>query len=206
MAEETKTQQDIPNQTDKPSGVEDAPGRCPDTEAGASAQTEAKKMPKDKNIKIKESEYERLKGEARDNKDKYLRLFAEFENARKRMDREKIEFIKYANEELLIEFLGVFDNLELSLIAVKQKQDAESLIKGIEMVLRQAQEILKKNGVTRIEAEGRMFDPHQHEILLQEDSADVEEGTVLQELQKGYKLGEKVIRTVKVKVSTRSSD
>ncbi|MBZ0166196.1 MAG: nucleotide exchange factor GrpE [Candidatus Omnitrophica bacterium] len=206
MTEETKTQQDIPDQADKPSERDDILKPNSAGEDGASEQAEPKKKAKDKNIKIKESEYERLKDEARDNKDKYMRLFAEFENARKRMDREKMEFIKYANEDLLVEFLGVFDNLELSLNAVKQKQDAESLIKGIEMVLRQAQEILKKNGVTRIEAEGRKFDPHQHEILLQEDNADVEEGTVLQELQKGYKLGEKVIRTVKVKVSTRSSD
>ena len=82
----------------------------------------------------------------------------------------------------------------------------ENLTKGLEMVIKEAKEILRKYGVEPIEAEGKVFDPHRHEILMQEDNDELEEGTVLQELQKGYMMGEKVIRTAKVKVSTKSSD
>ncbi len=192
---ETQDQEDLnPSEAPKAESVE--PSK-PDAE-----QPKAEKPKKDKTIKIKQSEYQKLVDEAAENKDKYVRLFAEFDNARKRMDREKIEFVKYANEELLMEFIGLFDNLELSLNAVKnQDQKTDSVIKGIEMVLIQAQEILKKNGVTVIEAKGKPFDPHMHEVLMQEPTDECEEGIVLEEFQKGYLLGEKVIRTVKVKVS-----
>ena len=158
-----------------------------------------------KTIKIKQSEYDRLVDEAATNKDKYVRLFAEFDNARKRMEREKMEFAKYANEEILVDLLGLFDNLERSL-HYAQEHKMENLTKGLEMVIKEAKEILRKYGVEPIEAEGKVFDPHRHEILMQEDNDELEEGTVLQELQKGYMMGEKVIRTAKVKVSTKSSD
>ena len=155
-------------------------------------------------IKDKGAEYQKLAEEAAKYKDQYIRLFAEFENARKRMDREKQEFIKYANEELLTEFLGILDNLERSVEVAKAKhQDYEAFLKGVEMIMAQICEMLKRNGVKPIEAKGKMFDPHSHEILMQEESEAAEEGTVLEELQKGYTLGDRVIRTSKVKVAKK---
>ncbi|MGE0268859.1 MAG: nucleotide exchange factor GrpE [Candidatus Omnitrophota bacterium] len=174
----------------------------PEHEAGKDEKIKSKE---DKTVSIKESEYNKMAADAAEYKDKYIRLFAEFDNARKRMERDRIEFIKYANEELLLDFLGVLDNLELSLSSAKQKQDQDALIKGIEMVVSQAKDLLKKNGVVPIEAKGKPFDPHAHEILLQEENDEHEDGTVLEEFQKGYRLGEKVIRTVKVKVSMKTS-
>lgn len=163
----------------------------------------SKKEPKikDKNISVKESEYKKLQADLAEEKDKYVRLFAEFDNARKRMDREKQEFVKYANEDLIVEFLGILDNLERTVEAASEKHKEEgAFLKGVEMVMAQIHELLKKNGVTRIETKGKKFDPHSHEVLMQEES-DEAEGTVIGEFQKGYLLGDKVIRTAKVNVA-----
>ena len=149
----------------------------------------------------RDAEYQKLAEEAAKYKDQYVRLYAEFENARKRMEHEKQEFIKYANEGLLTEFLSILDNLERSVEVAKAKhQDYEAFLKGVEMIMAQIYEMLKRSDVKPIEAKGKMFDPHSHEVLMQEESEAVEEGTVLEELQKGYTLGDRVIRTSKVKV------
>ena len=159
---------------------------------------------KDKTIKIKESEHCKLIEEAVRYKDKYVRLYAEFENARKRMERDKQEFIRYANEGLIVEFLEILDNLERSVEAARANhQDYTAFVKGIEMVMAHIHDLLKKNGVRAVEAEGKMFDPHSHEVLMQEESEAFDEGAVIAELQKGYCLGDRVIRTAKVKVARK---
>jgi molecular chaperone GrpE len=153
-------------------------------------------------IKVKASEYEKLNKQVAEYKDKYIRLYAEFENARKRMEREKLEFIKYANEELITEFLGIMDNLERSIEAAKAKHEYyTAFLKGIEMVMGHIYEMLKKSGVKPIEAKGKMFDPHCHEVLIQEETEEYDDGVIVEELQKGYYLGDKIIRTTKVKVA-----
>ena len=159
---------------------------------------------KDKTIKIKESEDKKLNDELADYKDKYLRLYADFENARKRMEREKIEFVKYANEGIITQFLDVLDDLHRTVDAAEAKhQDYDAFLKGIEMIMKRIDEMLVKNGVKLIEANGKVFDPNSCEILLQEETEDQEDGIVLEELQRGYLLGEKVIRTAKVKVAKK---
>ncbi len=156
----------------------------------------------DKLIEVKESEHQGLKDELADYKDKYVRLYAEFDNMRKRMEREKLEFIKYANENLIVEFLGVLDNLDRSVAAAKDRhEDYTAFLKGVELVMAQIYEMLKKNHVAPIEALNQKFDPNCHEVLMQEESADVEEGTVIEEFQKGYMLDKKVVRTSKVKLA-----
>ena len=135
-------------------------------------------------------------------KDKYVRLYAEFDNARKRAERERVEFIKYANEGLISEFLGILDDLERSVEAAKVKhEDYDAFLKGVEMVMGRVKELLKKNDVKAIKSVGGKFDPHQHEILALVDSDEHEEGDILEEFQKGYMLGDKVVRTSKVKVA-----
>ena len=159
---------------------------------------------KEKMIKIKETEHTKLIEEAAKYKEQYIRLYAEFENARKRMDREKREFVKFANEGLITEFLGILDNLERSIEAAKAKhQDYTAFLKGIEMVMAHVHEMLKNNGVVPVEAQGKIFDPHCHEVLMQEETEEMDDGMVMEEFQKGYRLGEKVIRTAKVKVARR---
>lgn len=158
---------------------------------------------KEKTITLKESEYDKLVREAADYKDKFVRLFAEFDNARKRMERERVDFVKYANGELLAQFLSILDDLERSVDAAKAKhEDYEAFLKGIEMVMAHVYEMLKKNNVKPIEAKGKMFDANFHEALMQEETDKFKEGTVVEEFQKGYTLDGKVIRTAKVKVAT----
>jgi len=158
----------------------------------------------DEMISIKAAEYEKLAQEAADYKDKYMRLFAEFDNARKRMEREKLDFVKYANEELLGDFLNILDDLERSIEAAKAKhEDYTAFLKGIEMVMAQVYEMLKKNNVKPIESIGKKFDPHCHEALMQEETEQAEDDVILEEFQKGYSIGDRVIRSAKVKVAKK---
>ena len=156
-------------------------------------------------VELKKADYEKLLAEVAEYKDKYVRLFAEFDNVRKRNEREKIEFIKYANEGLIAQFLNILDDLERSIEAAKQNhQDYTAFLKGIEMVMAQVYDMLKRNDVTPMESVGKKFDPHCHEPLMQVDSNEHEDGTVVEEFQKGYYLGDRVVRTAKVKVAKKS--
>lgn len=158
---------------------------------------------KEKTVTLKESEHQTLIKEVTEYKDKYVRLFAEFDNFRKRMEREKQEFAKYANGEVLSQFLSILDDLERSVEAAKTKhEDYDAFLKGIELVMVHVYEMLKKNQVKPIAAKGKMFDPHMHEVLMQEETDKFPEGMVVEEFQKGYMLDGRVIRTAKVKVAT----
>ena len=159
-------------------------------------------LEKNGKIELSKEEYEKLKREAEDFKDKFVRLFAEFENARKRNERERAEFVKYANENLLVDFLSILDDLERSVAAANAKhEDYTAFLKGIELVMAHIYDMLKKNDVKAIPAVGKKFDPHKHEILMQAEMKEAEDGSVVEEFQKGYTLGDKVIRTAKVKVA-----
>ncbi|MCX5695296.1 MAG: nucleotide exchange factor GrpE [Candidatus Omnitrophica bacterium] len=163
--------------------------------------------PEDKIVTLKESEYLKLKEDAlkaKDSTDKVLRLQADFENTRKRLEREKQDFVKFANEGIILELLNVLDDLERSVsLAETHKEDLMVFLKGVEMILAHLYEMLKEYGLKPIEAQGRIFDPHYHEALLQVENKDLPEHTVVEELQKGYLLNERVIRTAKVKVSKK---
>ena len=135
-------------------------------------------------------------------KDKYVRLLAEFENARKRTERERFETIKYAHEEIVVELLGIFDDLQRALSAAKAQQGSDpAVVKGLEMVAMNLQDLLKKYGVAPIEAVGKMFDPHAHEPLMHMETTEHPDGQVMEEFQKGYTLSGRVVRTAKVKVA-----
>lgn len=157
---------------------------------------------KEKMVRIKESDYLKLIEEVGAYKDQYIRLHAEFDNARKRFEREKMDFVKYANGALIEQFLHVVDDLVRSVEAAKANhQDYSAFLKGIEMVMRQLDELLKNNNVKPIETKGKPFDPHYHEALMMEESDEYEEGMIIEELQKGYILADRVVRTAKVKVA-----
>ncbi len=168
------------------------------------SQTEEEKI-----ISLKESEYLELREQA--NKanqywDKILRLQADFENTRKRLEREREDFIKFANESIILELLNILDDLERTVeLAQSQHQDIASFLKGVEMILAHLYEMLKKYGVRAIEAKGKLFDPAYHEALMQLECDGLPEHTIIEELQKGYLLGDKVIRTTKVKVVVKKA-
>ena len=136
--------------------------------------------------------------------DSYLRLAADFDNYRKRVAREHAELTKRANERLLNELLPVLDDLERALEAAAQHEEAK-LEEGVQLVHRSLSGVLERHGLTEIEAEGT-FDPHVHEALLTQPGEGAEEGAVLQVLQKGYKLGERVLRPARVIVAQVDGD
>jgi molecular chaperone GrpE len=140
--------------------------------------------------------------EAAAHKDKYVRLLAEFDNMRKRYARERIDLIKYAHEEVIIECLKLYDDLERSLLAFKSKEGMDiNLLKGLQMVYNNMKELMGKYEVKPIESIGKPFDPNTQEVLMQQETSEFPDGVVMEELEKGYTLGGKVVRTAKVKVA-----
>jgi molecular chaperone GrpE len=170
---------------------------------------ENKNKDEDKIISLKESEYLRLKEEADKAKeywDRILRLQADFENTRKRLEKEKQDFCKFANEGIILELLNILDDLGRTVeLAQSKHQDLSAFLKGVEMILAHLYDMLKEYGISPIEAEGKTFDPHLHEALMQVENKQLPEHTVVEELQKGYLLNDRVIRTAKVKVSKKTS-
>jgi len=159
-------------------------------------------------VTLKESEYNELKAAAeksKDVQDKLLRSQADFENMRKRLEREKQDFLKYANEGIVLELLNVLDDLERVInLAEGKHEDLSAFLKGVEMILAHLYDLLKMHGVKPVEAEGEVFDPNYHEALMQVENKDLPENTIVEVLQKGYLMYERVIRTAKVKVSKKT--
>jgi molecular chaperone GrpE len=131
--------------------------------------------------------------------DRYLRLAADFDNYRKRVAREHAELTARANERLLNELLPVLDDLERALEAAAQHEEAK-LEEGVRLVHRSLLGLVERHGLSEIATEGA-FDPHVHEALLTQPGDGAEEGSVLQVLQKGYRLGDKVLRPARVIVA-----
>jgi molecular chaperone GrpE len=158
----------------------------------------------EKTVTIGEPEYLKLKEEAMQLQDKMLRIQADFENTRKRLEKEKQEFIKFANEGIIVELLNILDDLERTVnLAESKHEDLPAFLKGVEMILAHLYDMLKEHGVKPLEAAGKLFDPHYHEALMQVENKDLPEHTVIEEMQKGYLLNDRVIRTAKVKVSKK---
>lgn len=154
----------------------------------------------------KEETPEQLKEKAKladDYFDRLLRSQAELDNFKKRIEKEKAEFLKYANESLIYELLGAIDNFERAIAAVEKKEDFKLLHQGVEMILKELHEILRRRGVSRIEALGAPFDPHRHEALSYVASEEHPENTVVEEIQKGYLLEGRIIRPAVVRVSKK---
>jgi len=133
--------------------------------------------------------------------DRLLRLAAEFDNYKKRVAREREEFVKFANEAIILEFLPILDNLERALIASKVHESAQSLVEGVEMIHRLFLSTLEKFGVKPIEALGKEFDPSFHQAVLQVERPEGGDNIVVEEVQRGYILENRVIRPAMVKVS-----
>jgi len=136
-------------------------------------------------------------------KDMYLRLNAEFDNLRKRTLKEREEFIKYANEKLIQEFIDVFESLERGIENARKTDNKDKLIEGMELVYKQFKVVLERNGLVPIKALGEKFDHSRHEAMMQTLTDDHEEDIILQEFAKGYMLNGKILRYSKVRVSKK---
>ena len=136
--------------------------------------------------------------------ERFLRAAAELDNFRKRKEREISDLRKYANQALLRELLGVVDNLERALVSARESGHPEALMEGVQMTLKELLKIFNQFGVTPIEALEQPFDPNHHEAVMQQPSDAFPANTVIQELQKGYLLRDRLLRPAMVVVSTES--
>ena len=148
------------------------------------------------------NETEELKQKLEVLNQQYVRLAADFDNYRKRQAQERESLLKYGSENALKQMLEVLDNFERGEKALEKVEDCQTVKDSFNLVHKQVFETLQKLGLEIIEAEGKEFDPNFHEAVMQTPTNDVEENTIINELQKGYKLGDKVLRPTLVNVAT----
>ena len=148
------------------------------------------------------AEIAELRHERDELRDQLLRKAADFDNYRKRVDRDRREMVELAAQNLLSELLPVLDDFERALEA-DVAPGAESYRDGVELIYKQLQDLLKKRSVTPIEAVGTDFDPHVHQAVVHEDSTTHRDGEVIAELRRGYRLGDRLLRPAMVKVAKR---
>ncbi len=150
----------------------------------------------------------KLKEEIRILKEEKIRVLAEMENLRKRFDREKIDSIKYGSVNFARDILSPVDNLERALSAINKEEDhpqsIKNLIEGLFMVKKELSTILEKNGITKIDTLNNKFDPNLHQAMMEVENNDLDEGVVVQEIQTGYMMHDRLLRPAMVGVSKRS--
>ena len=147
-------------------------------------------------------ELARLKQEVAQAKDQCLRTLAEYENTKKRLQREKEEFAKYAAEAVIRNLLPIIDSLDQALVAVEKQADPQAIIEGVQLIYRQLLGLLEQEGVKRIPTVGERFDPHTHEAVAQVDAPDgTPPDTIVEEVHVGYTMHGKVIRPAMVKIA-----
>ncbi|MBU5440436.1 MULTISPECIES: nucleotide exchange factor GrpE [unclassified Paenibacillus] len=147
------------------------------------------------------NELEQLRALAEENNQRLLRAQADFDNFRKRTLKEKEELAKYASMKLIDQLLPVVDNFERALQAGQDNPEMSSFSKGVDMIFRQFLQVLEQEGLQAMNAVGQPFNPEFHQAIMQVESDDHEEGIVVEEVQKGYMLKDKVLRPAMVKVS-----
>lgn len=160
----------------------------------AETQAEAKKNRKPK----KDGEAEKLKAELEKAKDQLLRTAAEFDNYKKRTDRERAGIAEYAKCEIIKKLLPILDNIDRAAAADSKSDD---YIKGIEMIVKQFSSLSGTLGIEEVGKEGETFDPNLHEAVMHVEDDSLGENVIAQVLQKGYRLGDTVIRAAMVKVA-----
>ncbi len=151
----------------------------------------------DKKLKELQEKYDTLNNQ-------YLRLAADFDNYRKRQAQEREDLLKYGAENALKKMIEVLDNFERGEKALESVEDCQKVKESFNLVHKQVVETLTKLGLEKIEAQGQEFDPNFHEAVMQVPTNEQPENTIVQEMQKGYKMGDKVLRPALVSVATAS--
>jgi molecular chaperone GrpE len=179
-----------------------------DTDSGQQAQGPPGQLPELSVIDALSGKIIELENSVKQYKDQLLRKAAEFENYKKRTDNDYSAIIKFSNEELIMKLLPVLDDFERSMKAMQksidesgQSKDATAFVKGMELIYSKLRNIMEKEGIKHFEVVGKPFDPQMHDALLQLPRNDVPPHTVIEEVEKGYLMHDKVIRHAKVVVS-----
>lgn len=205
MADETRQSEEIPEvaldldaQTgDLESAMREAMAAVEEVEKGGGADTPGTAAPT-QDQDTDEEEVAKLRREIADLRDRSMRTLADFDNYRKRSERERQESRKYALAEPMRDFLEIVDNLDLALAAAGS---ADDLKRGVQMIHRQMLDLLRRHGVKEIEALGQPFDPSLHEAVSREEDPTVKEPTVTGEMRRGYRIHDRLLRPAMVKVS-----
>jgi molecular chaperone GrpE len=137
---------------------------------------------------------------ARQDADQLLRLKADFENTKKRLERDKQDSIKYANERLLVEILPIVDNLDRALASLAEGHDPEKVMQGLKLAQQELHKVLERHGVQVVEGIGKEFDPQMQEAVGVVELPDAQDGTVADEVQRGYTLNGRLIRPSRVRI------
>lgn len=157
---------------------------------------------KEENVEEKTEENNELQQKFDELNQQYIRLAADFENYRKRQEHEREELLKFGTENALRKLLEVLDNFERARKALENIDDCAKVKESFDLVHKQVVETLKKIGLEEIETTGQEFDPNFHEAVMQTPTSEQPEHTIVSELQKGYKYGDKVLRASLVNVAT----
>ena len=188
------------NQNDK--NIENSVSNTDNSEANASdSENNSEESIKDEESESQDTKIKELEKLANDNEGKYLRLYAEFENYKRRIQKENQINATYKAQGVLTDILPSIDNIERALQIEGDDESFKSLQKGVQMVHESLLRALKDNGLEEILAEGKEFDPNLHQAVVQDDNPNFKSGEVTQELQKGYKLKDRVLRPSMVKVN-----
>ena len=150
------------------------------------------------------AEFAQLKAEYENRYDRMLRTIAEYENSKKRAEREKEEFLKYAIEGFVKDLIPVTDSIDRAVASTNESKDFNALSEGVQLIYKHLLDALERRGVTPIEAVSETFDPTQHEAIMHVESDDVPENAVIQDFQRGYMLHNRVVRPSMVSVSKGS--
>ena len=188
--------------------VEEEPknGQVPEAEEEIAKKTEAleEAEPVDEEVQKESS----IEDELKDLQDRHLRLRAEFDNYKKRKDREFIRLLQYEGKDVIISFLGIADDLQRMIASADgdKSKNAKSLVAGMNLILEKLHRRLSALKVEPFDSEGVKFDPELHDAMMTQTSDDHEDGVVIQEFEKGYKYKDRVIRHAKVIVNSKGSD
>jgi molecular chaperone GrpE len=168
---------------------------------------EKKEPPLDKMTKVELlKKLKQVQESAEKNFDLYARSLAELDNMKKRFQKEKEDLIKFSNESLIKQLLTIIDNLEMATAHSQNENSLSSLAEGVELTLKGLTDTLEKAGLEKVNAVGKPFDPNFHAAVSAQEDHSVDAGTVLQELQKGYTLNQRLIRPAMVIISKKGPD
>ena len=144
---------------------------------------------------------ENVEDKAKEQIDQLLRLKADFENTKKRLEREKQDSIKFANEKLLVEILPIVDNLDRALASLSEGHDPEKVMQGLKLAQQELHEVLEEHGVEQVKGLGEAFDPQIHEAVGVVEAPEQKDGTIVDEVQRGYLLNGRLIRPSRVRIA-----
>jgi len=190
---------------DEAVGIEETGGGAdPDTDPTGSGRTETAETESPSAARVTE-DVEGLAAQVEEMRDLALRKQAEFENFRKRVERERSETVQYAASELVKEILPVLDNLERALTAAEAGGGEGHLREGVEIIYKQFKDILERRGLAEVASDGEAFDPHVHEAVSRVETDDYPEGSVVEVFQRGYRFKDRLLRPAMVSVALPAS-